>query len=96
MVALYAIAVLLGALGLTTWIVVGVMAERPGSAAVDPEVRFGVRGRSIVAGVLGFGLGGMSSSYAGWPVVAVLAAATGGAALAVVSGRYLGVGGDEG
>jgi hypothetical protein len=95
MVALYAVAVLLGAVSLGSWILLGVMAERPGSSVVDPEARFGLRGRSTVAGVLGFGLGGMSASYAGWPELAALGAAAGGAVFAVLSGRYLGIGGDE-
>lgn len=95
MVPLYAVVVVLGALCLGVWILLGLVAERPGSSVMDPEARYGLRGRSAVAGVLGFGLGGMSASYAGWPSLAALAAAAGGAALAVLSGRYLGVGGDE-
>ena len=95
MVVLYAVAVLVGALTLGAWILLGVMAERPGSFVVDPEGRCGLRVRSAVVGVLGFGLGGMSASYAGWPGLAALAAAAGGAVITVLSGRYLGVGGDE-
>lgn len=95
MVALYAVAVIVGALGLTGWVVAGVLAERPGSSVAQPEARFGLRGRSLVVAVLGFGLGGMSASYAGWPELGALGAALAGAGLLVVSGRYLGVGRGE-
>jgi hypothetical protein len=94
MVALYATAVILGALGLSIWVVLGVVAEREGAQVVAPERRFGLRGRSVLVAVLGFGLGGMSASYAGWPTAVAFAAAVSGAGLLVASGRHLGVGGD--
>ncbi len=95
MVAVYAVSVIVGALSLAAWVVVGIVAERPGSVARDPESRFGERGRSIVVAVLGFGLGGMSASYAGWPGGLAFAGALAGAAFLVVSGRLLGVGDGE-
>jgi hypothetical protein len=45
----------------------------------------------VVSGILGFGLGGMSASFAGWATGVALLGATGGAVLAVLVGRYLAV-----
>ena len=62
-----------------------------GKDSLDPEERFGELGRTVIAAVLGFGLAGMSASFAGWsPGLAVVGAA-GGAVAAVLIGRYLGV-----
>lgn len=58
---------------------------------LDPERRFGERGRDVVAATLGFGLGGMSASFAGWSTGLAALGAVAGGALAVVAGRYLGV-----
>ena len=48
-------------------------------------------GRYVVGGILGFGLGGISASYGGWPTGAAVAAAIGGAAIAMAAARFLGV-----
>jgi hypothetical protein len=93
-VAVYAVSVIVGALALVTWVAMSALSARPGSITVDPEERFGVRGRFVVAAALGFGLGGMSAAYAGWPIAGSLAGALGGAALLVGSARWLGVGED--
>ena len=90
-VVLYAIAALAGACALISWLVWQTLAERQDAARSGPDDRFGMRGRSVVAGVLGFGLGGMSASYAGWGAVAI-AGALAGAAFLIAAMRVL----DEG
>lgn len=95
MIPVYAVAVVLGFVGLLTWVTLALMATAvEGKEGLDPEVRYGEPGRFVVAGVLGFGLGGMSSSFGGWPSGAAVAAAVGGAVLMIGAARLLGV--DEG
>jgi hypothetical protein len=92
LVAVYAICTALGVVALIGWIFFGMAATAwEGKEHIDPELRFGVTGRSVVAGVLGFGLGGMSSSFAGWNTVMAALAAIAGAVIAVAASRYLGV-----
>lgn len=80
----FAVVLVLGILGLFSWIVaVGLSGNVESWGWMDPERRFGARGRRIVAAMVGFGMGGMSSVYAGWPtwlVVLASVAAAGGAA----------------
>jgi hypothetical protein len=47
-------------------------------------------GRALVAGVLGFGLGGMSASFGGWNPGLALAGAFGGSLLMILAARFLG------
>ena len=57
---------------------------------VDPEVRWGVKGRSVVAGLIGFGMAGISVLYTSLPeAFAFLGAVVGAGALIAVS-RLLG------
>ncbi len=92
MVPLYAISTVLGVVALLAWITLGIAASAGDDRRyLDPELRFGERGRGAVAGVLGFGLGGMSASFAGWNTALAVIAAVVGAAAAVAIGRYLGV-----
>ncbi len=92
MVAVYAIATILGVIGIIAWVTLGMISTAVSHAQrLDPETRFGLAGRSVVAGTIGFGLGGMSASYAGaGTLLAVLGAVAGAGALVVV-GRFLGV-----
>lgn len=87
MVPVYAIALFVGFLMLLAWIVgvaVGTWVE--GWEFADPERRFGFVGRSIVAGLVGFGMAGMSASFGGWPpALAVLGALAGAAAMVAVA-----------
>ena len=87
MVWIYAIALALGLLALLVWIVgVAVGAWVDGWEFADPERRLGETGRSTTAAVFGFGMGGMSATFAGWnPVIAAAAALVGGAALVAVA-----------
>lgn len=87
MVPVYAIALFVGFLMLLAWIVgVAIGTWVDGWEFADPESRFGVVGRSIVAGVVGFGMAGMSASFGGWPpALAILGALAGAAAMVVVA-----------
>ncbi len=90
MTAVYAISLVLGVLLLFAWVASVAVAEMvTGWDHVDPDRRFGRRGRLMVAGLAGFGLGGMSATFGGWPVAAALAGAGGGAALVGAAAFYL-------
>ena len=92
MVPVYAVVLILGVMALLAWLVLGLTASSvDGKEGWDPEERFGPRGRSVVAGIVGFGLGGMSASFAGWVSGLAFAAAIGGAAVGLLSARVLGV-----
>lgn len=90
MVWVYAIALVAGFLSLLAWIVgVALGALVDGWEWADPERRFGSNGRTLVAGVFGFGLAGMSATFAGWhPIVALIAAGLGAAALVFVARAF--------
>ena len=87
MVPVYAIALFVGFLMLLAWIVgVAIGTWVDGWEFADPESRFGAVGRSIVAGVVGFGMAGMSASFGGWPpALAILGALAGAAAMVIVA-----------
>ncbi len=87
MVPVYAIALFAGFLLLLAWIVgVGIGSWVEGWEFADPERRFGFVGRSIVAGLVGFGMAGMSASFGGWPpALAILGAFAGAAAMVAVA-----------
>jgi hypothetical protein len=91
MVPVYAIALFVGFLLLLVWIVgVGIGTWVEGWEFADPERRFGFVGRSIVAGLVGFGMAGMSASFGGWPPVLAVVGAIGGAAAMVAVARVFG------
>lgn len=96
MTALYSLALFAAALALVAWVVAAVAAANPESRLPDPDVRFGLRGRSVVAGVLGFGLGGLSATFAGWSTPMALVAGLAGAAFLAASGLILGPEGEGG
>ena len=90
MVWVYAFALAAGFLMLLAWIVgVAVAALVEGWDFADPERRYGQTGRALVAGTIGFGIAGMSATFAGWhPAVSLVAAILGGAALVAVSRAF--------
>lgn len=91
MTLLYTIVLVLGVVALLLWIAAtSVAATVDGWQGVDPERRFGVVGRLVVAAMMGFGLAGMSGSYAGWSAGLAAVAAVAGAALAAMAARYFG------
>ena len=92
MLPVYAISVILGVIGLLVWVFLALTASSvAGKETLDPERRYGFGGRAIVAGLTGFGLGGLSASYGGWASGLAIVAAAGGAALMIGAAHYLGV-----
>lgn len=90
MVKVYAVALSLGILGLIVVILGGVFAHNVGHPERDPGERFGIFGKTLVGGLVGFGMGGMSAEFSplgfSWQVSLLLA--LGAAALAVIWVRY--------
>lgn len=74
MIPVYAIALVLGALGLIAWIFARSYALNVGRTDIDPEVRWGTRGRRVVAGLVGFGMAGMSAEFSPLDIPTVWAA----------------------
>lgn len=91
MVKVYAVALALGVVGLVAMLVGGVFMANIGRADAAPGQRFGIAGRSVVGGLVGFGMGGMSAEFApidlDWPVALVIALVAAG--LSVFWVRYV-------
>ena len=82
--AVYGIALAVGFVALLLWILaVFAAGSVKGWESFDLERRFGTTGQRTVAAVLGFGMAGLSASYAGWNTVLALGAAAAGAAVGV-------------
>jgi hypothetical protein len=85
MVKVYAVALSVGLVVLIVVIVGSTLAASLGRDDRDPNVRLGPSGRMGLAGLLGFGMGGMAAEFSPigfeWPVALVVAlvAATGSA-----------------
>jgi len=91
MTALFGMILLVGVFGLLVWVAAtGVAHSVDGWQGVDPETRFGRMGRSALAGFLGFGMAGMSASYADWSPVLTLIGALAGATALVAVGFWFG------
>lgn len=90
MVWVYAAALIAGIVLLLAWIAAAAVAAWvDGWDFADPEQRLGARGRFVVAGSIGFGMAGLSATYAGFhPLVAVVAAVAGAAALVWVARTF--------
>ena len=90
MVKVYAVALALGIVGLIVIILGGAFAENLGRPDRDPGERFGLVGKTLIGGLVGFGMGGMSAEFSpldfSWQISLLLA--LGAAALAVVWVRY--------
>ncbi len=90
MVKVYAVALALGIVGLIVIILGGAFAENLGHPDRDPGERFGLAGKILVGGLVGFGMGGMSAEFSpldfSWQISVLLD--LGAAALAVVWVRY--------
>ena len=77
---MFGLALGVGAVTLLAWIVaVGVAGSVEGWENVDPDTRFGLTDRRVVAAVFGFGMAGLSASYAGWSTAVATIAAVAGA-----------------
>lgn len=77
MVVVYAFALAVGFVALLVIVMGGTLAENLGREHRDPGVRIGQKGRLLVGGVLGFGIGGMAAEFSPldltWPVALVIA-----------------------
>lgn len=91
MTTLYGSILLVGCVALIGWIAAAAIAGSvEGWGRVDPEDRFGARGRCVVAGCLGFGMAGISMLYTSFPDwMSVFAAVIGALALVVVVARVV-------
>jgi drug/metabolite transporter (DMT)-like permease len=83
MVKFYAICLALGIAGLLVVVLGGAFAENVGRPERDPGRRIGAWGRSLIGGLLGFGMAGMSAEFSvsdlSWQTALLLAIAGGGA-----------------
>ena len=90
MVVVYAISLAVGFVALLVIVMGGTLAENLGRENRDPAERIGHLGRLVVAGILGFGIGGMAAEFSpldlSWPIA--LVAALVAALLAVLWVRY--------
>ena len=79
MTAAFAVALVVGFLALIAWVSMSIVAANvTGWERFDPDRRLGPWGRRGIAGLIGFGMAGLSATYAGWPTVAVIGAAVAG------------------
>ena len=91
MIPIYAVTLLVGSLMALAWVVgVAIGTWVDGWEFVDPERRFGVFGRTLVAGSIGFGMAGMSASFGGWPPILAFCGAGFGALAMVLVARHFG------
>ncbi len=91
MTALYGIPLIVGVLLMIAWIVAAAVAATvDGWEGVDPERRFGRSARFVLAGLIGFGMAGISSLYAGWQPLVTVAAGTVGAIGLILASAWLG------
>ncbi|MGH8913720.1 MAG: hypothetical protein ACRDZM_04295 [Acidimicrobiia bacterium] len=83
MVKVYAVCLTIGVLGLLVVILGGALAENLGREERDPGLAMGVAGRSVIGGLVGFGMGGLSAELStldlSWPAALVVAIVGGGA-----------------
>ena len=79
----------MGFVALLAWTISVYVGESvKGWESFDLDRRFGVNGRRLLAAILGFGMAGLSASYAGWNAgLAVLAAVAGAAVSVALAGR---------
>lgn len=90
MVKVYALVLAVGIVGLLVVLLGGAFATNVGRDDRDPGERFGLTGKMILGGMLGFGMGGMAAEFSpldlGWPVALLIAVVAGAVAVAWV--RY--------
>jgi hypothetical protein len=86
--AVFGFALGFGFVTLLGWIAATAVASSvEGWQNVDPDARFGLAGRRVVAGLFGFGMAGLSAAYAGWSTpIATLAAVAGALVAAAIAG----------
>lgn len=90
MVKVYAIVLSVGIVGLLIVILGGAFAENVGHSERDPGQLIGLKGKSAIGAMVGFGMGGMSAEFSPldftWQVSLLLAAVA--AVLSAVWVRY--------
>ena len=90
MVRVYAIVLVVGLVALVGWILAHSVYSGSERERLDPEARFGIPGRRVVAGLIGFSMAGLSAEFSprdiSWPVALVLAV-IGATVLAWYAGR---------
>jgi glucose uptake protein GlcU len=78
MVKIYSIALALGFVGLLVVILGGAFADNLGREKDDPSRSLGVIGRSVIGGLVGFGMAGLSAEFSTfdltWQAALVVAA----------------------
>jgi hypothetical protein len=91
MTIFYGAILFIGFVMLLLWLVIAAVASGvDGWSERDPERRFGSKGRTVVAGTVGFGMGGISMLYTELPdALSVVAGVVGAIAMVAVS-RWLG------
>jgi len=81
MVKVYSVALAVGVVAMIVVLFGGALAENLGRAERDPGERLGLRGKSVIGSLIGFGMGGLSAEFSpldlAWPfsfVISVIAA----------------------
>ncbi len=84
MVKVYAVALVIGVVGLLVIILGGSLVENLGRQGADPGKKLGRPGRAVIGGLVGFGMAGMSAEFSslglGWSssfLLALVGAAAG-------------------
>ena len=79
MVKIYAVSLVVGILALVIWVMAKAFSENIDRPSFDPELRFGLAGRRIVAAMVGLGMAGLSAEFSPreipWPLALLLALA---------------------
>ena len=90
MVKVYAIALVIGVVGLLVVILGGSLAENMGREGADPGIKIGRAGRAVIGGLVGFGMAGMSAEFSplGLEWSSALLLALMGAAAGAIWGFY--------
>lgn len=89
MTTVFAVALAAGFIALLGWIALASAADSvDGWSDRHPDKRFGRFGRPVVAGVVAFGMAGISATFAGWSAgFAFVGAVVGGILIALVADR---------
>ena len=90
MIRVYAVVLVVGLIALVAWILAHALYSDSDRDRFDPESRFGVPGRRVVAGLVGFSMAGLSAEFSprdlSWPLALAVSRSTGGV-LAWYAGR---------
>jgi hypothetical protein len=90
MIRVYAVVLVVGLIALVAWILAHALYSDSDRDRFDPESRFGVPGRRVVAGLVGFSMAGLSAEFSprdlSWPLALALAV-VGAAAMVWYAGR---------